>query len=153
MCYYQKMYLLIAQIQQLLYCTYFEITSNFDIFFLFYIPLPYFIYLIRHLSKGSFFCSHALTILPKSSGAFFSGLPNFTPLAFAAAIPSACRFLMFSRSLCATKDKICNTRSAIKVPSRFFRSEYPTAAYPAHTRKAFQDDTVLRTLCKAPQVR
>ena len=34
----------------------------------------------------------------------------------AAAIPSACRFFILSRSLCATKDSICNTRSAIKVP-------------------------------------
>lgn len=62
--------------------------------------------------------SHCRTIRPKLSGTGISGLPNLTPFAFAAAIPSACLFLMFSRSLCATKDNICNTRSAIKVPIR-----------------------------------
>ncbi len=62
------------------------------------------------------FCSHFLTILPKSSETSFSGLLKRTPFAFAAAIPSLCRLLMFSRSLCATKDKICSIRSAIKIP-------------------------------------
>ncbi len=41
-----------------------------------------------------------------------------TPLALAAAIPSACRLRMNSHSFCATKDKICSTRSAMKVPIR-----------------------------------
>lgn len=41
-----------------------------------------------------------------------------TPLTLAAAIPSACRLRMNSHSFCATKDKICSTRSAMKVPIR-----------------------------------
>ena len=41
-------------------------------------------------------------------------------LRLAAAMPSACRFRMASRSFCAAKDRICRTRSAIKVPIRSF---------------------------------
>ena len=41
------------------------------------------------------FVSHFLTISGKSFGGSFSGLPNRTPFAFAAAIPCACRFLCF----------------------------------------------------------
>ena len=48
--------------------------------------------------------SHRCTISGKLSGALITGLPNFIPFAFAAAIPSACRFRIFSRSFCATKD-------------------------------------------------
>ncbi len=55
----------------------------------------------------------------------------------AACIPSVCRFLRFSRSLSATNDSICSTRSAIKVPpSGLCRSGYPAEAYPAQ-RTAF----------------
>ena len=35
-------------------------------------------------------------------------------------MPCACLFLMFSRSFCATKDSICNTRSAMNVPIKSF---------------------------------
>ena len=41
-----------------------------------------------------------------------------TPFAFAAAIPSAWRLRMNPRSFCATKDRICRTKSAMKVPIR-----------------------------------
>ena len=50
----------------------------------------------------------------------FGGLPKRMPLAFAAAIPSACRCLMFVLSFSATKDSNCNTKSLINVPSRSF---------------------------------
>lgn len=45
--------------------------------------------------------SHSETIIGKSSGAEIFGRPKRTPFALAAAIPSACRFRMFSRSFCA----------------------------------------------------
>lgn len=47
--------------------------------------------------------SNRCTISGKLSGALITGLPNFIPFAFAAAIPSACRLRIFSRLFCATK--------------------------------------------------
>ena len=44
--------------------------------------------------------------------------PKRTPRAFAAAMPSACRWRMFSRSFWATKDSTCRTMSAISVPTK-----------------------------------
>ena len=41
-----------------------------------------------------------------------------TPRAFAAAMPSACRWRIFSRSFWATKERTCRTMSAISVPMR-----------------------------------
>ena len=43
-----------------------------------------------------------------------------TPLAFAAAIPSACRWRILLRSFSATKESTCNTISLRKVPIRSF---------------------------------
>ena len=65
------------------------------------------------------FC-HCLTNKSKSSGAHFTGLPNFTPFIIATLIPCSCLFLMFSLSFCATNESTCNTKSAIKVPNKSF---------------------------------
>ena len=45
---------------------------------------------------------HAFRNSSKLSGRIRHGTPNLTPLAFAAAMPSACRWRMFSRSVWAT---------------------------------------------------
>ena len=55
------------------------------------------------------------TTSPKQGGGSSAGRPNFTPRAFAAAMPSRWRVLMCSRSVSATKDRICNTRSAMNM--------------------------------------
>ena len=52
----------------------------------------------------------------KLSGTCKDGLPNRTPLAFAAAIPSIVREQMNSRSFCATYARICRTRSPAHHP-------------------------------------
>ena len=61
---------------------------------------------------------HNRKICGNSAGSGLGGRPKRTPFLFAAAIPSACRFRMFSRSFCATKESTCNTRSAMNVPSK-----------------------------------
>ena len=43
--------------------------------------------------RESLFFSHSRTSSPKFSGSMISGLPNFTPFAFATAMPCACLFL------------------------------------------------------------
>ena len=60
--------------------------------------------------------SHFSTISGKLDGALITGLPNFIPLAFAAAMPYACRFRIFSRSFCATKDRTCKRIYTRNVP-------------------------------------
>ena len=54
----------------------------------------------------------------KLSGVGLIGLPNRTPFAFAAAIPSCCRCRMLSISDWDTNDRICKTMSLINVPIR-----------------------------------
>ena len=56
----------------------------------------------------------------KFPGKGFGGRPKRTPFAFAAAIPSACRWRILIRSFSATKDNTCNTISLRKVPIRSF---------------------------------
>ena len=70
-------------------------------------------------SKNSSFFSQCFTSCPKSSRTSFIGRPYKTPFAFATAIPSAYLFLIFSHSFCATKERICSTKSAINVPIKF----------------------------------
>lgn len=66
------------------------------------------------------FLSHACTVSPKWSGISICGLPNRTPLAFAAAIPSACLWRILLRSFSATNDNTCRTISLRNVPIRSF---------------------------------
>jgi len=64
---------------------------------------------------------HFLNTASNASGRSISPRPNFTPRAFAAAIPSACRWRRSSRSVCATlgkklEDYISNQRSCEVTP-------------------------------------
>ena len=54
----------------------------------------------------------------RHSGRSSCGLPNRTPRDFAAAIPSRWRSLIWSRSVCATNESICNTKSERKTANR-----------------------------------
>ena len=68
--------------------------------------------------KGICLSSHSATTWGKSAGASKAGRPKRTPLALAAAMPCCCRSRILSRSFWAAKERICKTRSAIKVPMR-----------------------------------
>ena len=68
--------------------------------------------------NGIFPLSQSATIDGKFSGSSTCGRPKRTPLTLAAEIPCSWRLRMFSRSLCATKERICSTRSAMNVPIR-----------------------------------
>ena len=58
---------------------------------------------IRAASRADIWLlAQAARTLANSAGRFLGGLPNFTPLAFAAAMPSAWRWCILSRSLWAT---------------------------------------------------
>ena len=57
------------------------------------------------------------TTSSKHGGGSIIGRPNFTPRAWAAAIPSRWRVRMCSRSVSATNESICNTRSAMNTAS------------------------------------
>ncbi len=56
---------------------------------------------------------HLVYTSGKLGGNSFLGLPKTTPFSFAAAIPSACLCFIKVRSVSATYDKICNTKSEI----------------------------------------
>ena len=64
--------------------------------------------------------SHRRRTSSKFSGSGFLGRPNCTPRCLTASIPYRCRLRMFSRSLCATNERICSTMSAMNVPIRSF---------------------------------
>ena len=63
-----------------------------------------------------------LTISLKLSGSLYLGLPKWTPFSFAILILYAWRFLMFSLSFWATKERTSKTISEIKLPTKFMPS-------------------------------
>lgn len=69
--------------------------------------------------SGDFLLFHVLTISEEIGGGSLIGLPIWTPRAFAAAIPSACRCRMLLRSFSATKDSTWRTMSLRNVPTKF----------------------------------
>ena len=65
-----------------------------------------------------FLAFHIFSTASKLSGKTAGIRPKCTPRSFAAAIPSACRWRMVSRSFWATNENTYRTISAISVPMR-----------------------------------
>ena len=97
--------------------------------------------------RGNCPSAHNRKAVWNSAGSGLRGRPKRIPFSFAAAMPSACRFRIFSRSFCATNDNTCNTRSAMNAPSKSLLRLVSSKGMSSTTISTFFSLVIIRHCC------